>query len=75
MTHEVSETDVESRREGEVEPTPLRPPPEGAAAASTTGRVDATDAEARELAEAARETTGAARASRRSSTSVGSTSG
>ena len=56
MAHEVSETDVESRREGEVEPTPLRPPPEGADAASTTGRVDATAAEAREVAEAARET-------------------
>jgi alkylation response protein AidB-like acyl-CoA dehydrogenase len=55
MTHEVSETDVESRRDGEGEPTPLRPPPEGAAAASTTGRVDATAAEARELAESARE--------------------
>jgi alkylation response protein AidB-like acyl-CoA dehydrogenase len=53
MTHDVSESDAQRRDAREVAPSPA-PSEERTAAASGT-RVDATEAEARELAEAARE--------------------
>ena len=55
MTHDMSETDTGTRRDGDTGPSPQRPPTGDGAAAPTPGRVDATETEARELAEAARE--------------------
>jgi alkylation response protein AidB-like acyl-CoA dehydrogenase len=55
MSHDVSETDVEPRRAGEGKPHPGQPPAGDGAAAPPGARVDASEAEARELAEAARE--------------------
>jgi alkylation response protein AidB-like acyl-CoA dehydrogenase len=55
MSHHVSETGAGPRRDGAAGPTPQRPSSRDGAAAPTTARVDATEAESRELAEAARE--------------------
>ena len=55
MSHDVSETDVEPGRTSEGKPPPPRPPSGDGAAASPGARVEASEAEARELAEAARE--------------------
>ena len=55
MGHDVTETDAQSRLD-DLEPAPV-PEPTGAESPPASGsRVDATEAEARELAEAARET-------------------
>src|SRR5918993_2635912 len=55
MTHDVSETGAGPRRDGEPETIPQPPPSGDGATPPTAVRVDATEAEARELAEAARE--------------------
>jgi alkylation response protein AidB-like acyl-CoA dehydrogenase len=55
MSHDVSETDVEPRRTSEGKPHPGQPPSGDGAGAPPGARVDASEAEARELAEAARE--------------------
>ena len=55
MTHDMSETDTAPRRDGDTGTSPQRPPSGDGAAAPTPGRVHATETEARELAEAARE--------------------
>jgi alkylation response protein AidB-like acyl-CoA dehydrogenase len=53
MTHDVSESEAQRRNAGEVAPSPAQSEVRTTAAPGT--RVDATEAEARELAEAARE--------------------
>ena len=55
MSHDVSETDVEPRRNGEGMPHPVQPLSGVGAAAPAGARVEASESEARELAEAARE--------------------
>jgi alkylation response protein AidB-like acyl-CoA dehydrogenase len=55
MTHDLSETDTGARRDGDTGTSTQRPPSGDAAPPTTPGRVDATETEARELAEAARE--------------------
>jgi len=55
MSHDVSETDVELGRTSEGRPHPVRPPSGDGAAAPPVARVEASEAEARALAEAARE--------------------
>jgi alkylation response protein AidB-like acyl-CoA dehydrogenase len=55
MSHDVSQTDVGSRRDDEGVPHQV-PPPGVGAAAPPGARVEASEAEARQLAEAARET-------------------
>ena len=56
MSHDVSETDVEPRPIGQGMPHPVRPPSDVGAAAPAGVRVEASEAEARQVAEAARET-------------------
>ena len=55
MTHDVSETEAEHRIAGVDEPASTRQSERDGPAATPGARVDATEAEARELAEAARE--------------------
>jgi alkylation response protein AidB-like acyl-CoA dehydrogenase len=55
MSHDVTETEVEPRHGGDEEPAPIRQPERDRTAVPPGTRVDATEAEARELAEAARE--------------------
>lgn len=55
MTHDMSETDAGPRRDDATGPSPQRSPSGGGAPPPTPGRVHATETEARELAEAARE--------------------
>src|SRR5688572_21878325 len=55
MTHDMSETDAGPSRDGDAGTSAQRPPSDDGATTPTPGRVHATETEARELAEAARE--------------------
>ena len=55
MAHDVSDTEVEPRTAGGDKPARTGQPERGGTGAPPGSRVDATEAEARQLAEAARE--------------------